>query len=507
MGTYGGLDIVTDGLVFSVDAANKKSYPGSGTSITDLSGNGNTGTLTNGPTFNGVNAGTIDFDGANDYISFSDNTGLNNQSISMESWSKLDSVPQSGFLFEKGSVNTQYSNFYNNNNGLFYFRTKGLSTEDLNFDYTAYVSTSTWNHIVCTYASGIKTIYYNGVIVAQATGITGTISTNTTGLFVGRHGSGGYPMNGKIAVSKVYNKALTAAEVFQNYNATKHRFSIRISYMIATGGTITTIGDYKIHTFTSSGTFEVTSAAGFIGSHIVNYLIVAGGGGGGYETGGGGGAGGLLQSSHHHVSRGKHTVTIGAGGAGATNNNNGANGADSSVFSITADGGGVGGRSLGSNTGKDGGSGGGGKRNFNAGGSATSGQGNDGGQGGAGTGTYVACAGGGGGAGVVGQAGGVRGTGYGGNGGDGLQIDISGTNTYYAGGGGGGSYEQANVRFGLGGNGGGGRAASLNVLAVAGTANTGGGGGGGGLHNSGENAKWNGAAGGSGIIIIKYKFQ
>ena len=214
--------IVTDGLVFAVDAGNLVSYENGDTTTNSLT-DSSTGTLTNGVGFDNANGGTWNFDGTNDYISFPDNTDLNSQSITMESWSKLDTVFQNAFLFEKGRVNTQYSNFYNGN-GTFYFRTMGLSSQDLTFYYPSYVNTSTWNHIVCTYASGIKTIYYNGVVVAQATGITGTISTNTQ-MYIGAYGRGSsYFMNGKIAVSRVYNKALTADEVQQNFQAQSSRF-------------------------------------------------------------------------------------------------------------------------------------------------------------------------------------------------------------------------------------------------------------------------------------------
>jgi len=213
-------DIVTDGLVFAIDSDNLGSYEKDSLTTSSLIGS-SAGTLTNGVGFNG---GAWTFDGTNDYISFPDNTDLNSQSITMESWSKLDTVFQNAFLFEKGVVNTQYSNFYNGN-GTFYFRTIGLSSHDLTFYYPSYVTTSTWNHIVCTYASGIKTIYYNGVVVAQATGITGTISTNTQ-MYIGAYGRGSsYFMNGNIAVSRVYNKALTSSEVTQNYNAQKYRFT------------------------------------------------------------------------------------------------------------------------------------------------------------------------------------------------------------------------------------------------------------------------------------------
>jgi hypothetical protein len=143
----------------------------------------------------------------------------------MESWNYLNTTTtQNAFLFEKGYVNTQYSNFYSNN-GNFYFRTMGLSTEDLTFTTSTYVSPNTWNHVVCTYGAGTKTIYINGTQVAQQTGLTGTISTNNYGLYLGAHGPGtNFFLNGKIANSRVYNKALTAAEVLQNYQAEQYRF-------------------------------------------------------------------------------------------------------------------------------------------------------------------------------------------------------------------------------------------------------------------------------------------
>jgi hypothetical protein len=101
MGTQGGPGIVTDGLVLSLDAANKKSYPGSGTAWTDLSGAGKSGTLTNGPVFSSDNVGIIDFDGSNDYIQLqSDGTGtFNNQIFSLGMWFKVDVLKAYNVLF------------------------------------------------------------------------------------------------------------------------------------------------------------------------------------------------------------------------------------------------------------------------------------------------------------------------------------------------------------------------------------------------------------------------
>jgi hypothetical protein len=246
----------------------------------------------------------------------------------------------------------------------------------------------------------------------------------------------------------------------------------------ATGGnTITEAGGFRIHTFTSDGTFTPNQAG------TVEYLVVAGGAGGGIQEGnqnGGGGAGALRTATGFAVLPTGLTVTVGAGGAIDAAGND-------SVFStITSTGGGRGATRT-THAAGNGGSGGGGAEGPNAtGGTGTTG-GNNGGDG-------VANAGaGGGGAGAVGS----NGTGaVAGNGGAGTASSISGASVTYAGGGGGGAASTHTQSSG--GAGGGGAGAKQGVgAATAGTANTGGGGGG---SATGQNA----AAGGSGIVIIRY---
>jgi hypothetical protein len=145
----------------------------------------------------------------------------------MESWVKPAALSQNGFLFEKGLVNSQYSNFFQGVN--FIFRTYAISNTDLTFVVATYITLNQWNHIVCTYGSGVKTIYVNGIQVAQATGITGTLNTNQGNQYIGKYGSLSgtpYPFSGSIGVSKVYNRSLSAAEVSQNFNALRGRYGI-----------------------------------------------------------------------------------------------------------------------------------------------------------------------------------------------------------------------------------------------------------------------------------------
>jgi len=297
------------------------------------------------------------------------------------------------------------------------------------------------------------------------------------------------------------------------------------TYIVATGGTITCCGDYKIHTFTSPGTFTVCSVGNPAGSDSIDYLVVAGGGGGGQSPGsvdsaGGGGAGGYRESSGAAsgcysvsplgacvsalpVTAQGYPITIGGGGAGG--GGAGTNGSNSIFSSITSAGGGGGGTYPSCIPGKNGGSGGGGSGgNPDNAGASPGGTGNtppvsppqgQNGANGSATGDGGAnnwFGGGGGGAtqaGTVGSSPSVKA-----DGGDGGQTSISASATYYAGGGGGGAVPGRGIPVGGAGGLGGGASA-----AGCGTANTGGGGGG------GTNSC--GGYGGSGIVIIRYKYQ
>ena len=271
-----------------------------------------------------------------------------------------------------------------------------------------------------------------------------------------------------------------------------------------TGGTITTHGIYKVHTFTSSGNF-ITDVAG-----TADVLIVGGGGssGGGHYnggSGGGGGAGGVRALSSQAVSATTHAVTV---GAGATGSQYGNNGSDSSVVlgsTLTASGGGGGGfgtvDTSDSRDGLAGASGGGGGigQTAKSGGagntpSTTPAQGYAGGN------AAPGGDGGGGGAGEVGNNAPGAGS-NGGIGGDGIQNDWrTGSNVYYGGGGGGSGWSSGTPIAGGQGGGGASGYGGSNV-GTAGTANTGGGGGG---SHGANGSHWPGASGGSGIVVIRY---
>jgi hypothetical protein len=245
----------------------------------------------------------------------------------------------------------------------------------------------------------------------------------------------------------------------------------------ASGGTIITEGNYKVHTFTTGSNFIVSQA----GSPF-EILLVAGGGGGGHDVGGGGGAGGLIYQSTLELSATTYPITIGGGGAGSGSlSGTAGNGVNTTGFGLTAIGGGGGANYTGSGSvsnGATGGSGGGGVGYTwpSNGGAGTAGQGFLGGNG---VGTTSGTGGGGGGATAAGATGIVSGSGFA-AGGTGFTSLISGTSTTYA----------------TGGRGGGDNWTG----AASAAANTGNGGDGQGIGSSG-------GSGGSGIVIIRYRYQ
>ena len=295
------------------------------------------------------------------------------------------------------------------------------------------------------------------------------------------------------------------------------------THVAATGGTESTSGDYKIHTFTSSGCFQVTAAGSPSGSTKISYMVIAGGGGGARDGAGGAGAGGYREGkcssdpytasplaatpcSALTASIGTFPISVGAGGsigAGCTLATQGS----SSIFStITSAGGGRAGMNPAPNVaGGTGGSGGGGRSNVGAAGGAgntppvSPPQGNPGGSSDPG-GTPYADWGGGGGGGA-----GAAGSNYppGGQGGAGVTSSINATPTVRASGGAGGSNNPAAPAAAATPGGGGAGGPSPGGNGGAGTANTGGGGGSGACGGSPSV----GGAGGSGIVIIRYKFQ
>lgn len=218
--------IVTTGLVLCLDAANIKSYPGTGTTWSDLSTNNNNGTLVNGPTYSSLNLGGINFDGIDDYISFVSNPVVTNQ-ITVEVWVKLNSTTSTnGWICgREGSYRFLYSS-----NG---FGWICATTNNAWYTTGTAISISgtpvnNFYQIVGVYNGSNNLLYVNSVLQNTGSAISGNILTNGTYNLM-NDTSGDVNIDwgkGIIYSHRIYNVALTAAQVQQNFNALRGRFGI-----------------------------------------------------------------------------------------------------------------------------------------------------------------------------------------------------------------------------------------------------------------------------------------
>ena len=208
--------IVSDGLVLYLDAANTRSYSGSGTSSNSLVG-GIGATLVNGVGFTSSNNGAFTFDGSNDYINFGNSSAVQQSSGTLSAWAKASS-PGGGY---RGIIAKQgaYGLFYTDSVLVAYDwaadapRSTGVNIAD-----------NTWKNVVLTYQSGVSNgtrIYINGVSVLTT---TITVLNQTGNLFGGAEANAGQYASCQISLFNMYNRALSATEVLQNYNATKGRY-------------------------------------------------------------------------------------------------------------------------------------------------------------------------------------------------------------------------------------------------------------------------------------------
>ena len=225
MSTKYSPQIVTSGLVLALDAANKVSYPGTGTSWYNLSGTIQSGSLKNGPTFNGGNGGSIVFDGTDDYVSGT-TSGLVSSVISMDVWFNVNSSKTYSALM--GSNATEKYEMLIKSGGAIEV---SLSTNNY-MQYNNILSLNTWTNIVVTAVSGTQwKMYKNGVYLGSPTSSAGTWQVSGTSISnfdLGRirNDVATFAYSGNISTVKIYNRELTASEVLQNYNATKTRFGL-----------------------------------------------------------------------------------------------------------------------------------------------------------------------------------------------------------------------------------------------------------------------------------------
>jgi hypothetical protein len=228
-------NIVKDGLVLDLDAAKKDSYPGSGTVWNDISGNGNSGSLVNGPTFSSANAGSLVFNGTNNYVSGSSNIGIvGDFNATLSVWVNILEL-STGYkcicMFGSTGAMQGFSIFSN-------IAAQGAGSITIGFyglnnGYTAAstIVANTWYNMVATKTSGAFSssntkLYINGTLQS----LTFTTPATPNGVdgkyYIGNDPANEISNNMRIANFQIYNRALSASEVLQNYNAQKSRYGL-----------------------------------------------------------------------------------------------------------------------------------------------------------------------------------------------------------------------------------------------------------------------------------------
>ena len=226
MGLSHSPSIITQNLVLCLDAANSKSYPGSGTTWTDLSGNGNNGTLVNGVSYTENNRGALVFDGVNDYVSFS---FVNPFAETIIVWARSSTINwnqfgwisssrrQNGHVFHTQAGERRLTYRVASSNATI-FQIGTVTPDDITIPHMYSITTNGSNSHKC---------YFDGIEVASSSSsITRTASPTAQIWYLGKDDYGGRYGNGNIYNCLRYNRALTESEIQQNYNALKGRFSI-----------------------------------------------------------------------------------------------------------------------------------------------------------------------------------------------------------------------------------------------------------------------------------------
>jgi hypothetical protein len=230
-----GPPIVTNGLVLALDAADRNSYPGSGTAWTDLSGNGNNGTLTNGPTYNSVNGGSLVFDGVDDYVVSSNSSSLQLTSQgTVSAWVYLtDILTDERLIVMKGNLSgngISYGLYFNYSpsspNNIAFFVDSDGNWGPTSIITKENISANTWYNFVAGWSSSGLFLYTNGVL-SNSNSTSVSANVNSFPLYVGGGPDIGWiDWKGNIAQVSIYNRALSAAEIQQNFNALRGRFNI-----------------------------------------------------------------------------------------------------------------------------------------------------------------------------------------------------------------------------------------------------------------------------------------
>lgn len=221
--------IVTDGLVLCLDTANPKSYPGTGNTWIDLSGNGNNGTLTNAPTYNANNRGSLVFNGSNNTVDCGPVSQIGSAltGLTVSVWLKT-SVSAIKCILENGTAYTTNTFYlFQENASNFSFEVYGTGYDAVFSSYTYQLNV--WYNLIGVWRSGNRVdMYTNGILTNGTRGgsTQNSVKNGNTNLFIGARSGTSYNFSGNISNVQIYNRALSESEIQQNFNASRGRYGI-----------------------------------------------------------------------------------------------------------------------------------------------------------------------------------------------------------------------------------------------------------------------------------------
>ena len=221
---------ITNGLVLQLDAGNAASYSGSGSNWYDISGNSRNATLINSPTYSSANGGSLVFDGNTKYASVPSNAAFNlNTAFTISVWVKRNGNPVQTDepLVHRESGSSPFGGWVLSvptATLLPYVRVRNSSNVADSLTSSTAISSS-WVNIVGIFNSPVLRLYLNGNAVGSKTSTVTSVGTTSSSVSIGGTG-GGYAFNGNIAQAAIYNRELSALEVFQNFDALRGRFGI-----------------------------------------------------------------------------------------------------------------------------------------------------------------------------------------------------------------------------------------------------------------------------------------
>ena len=223
--------VIFDGLKICIDFANQKSYPGTGNSVFDISGNGNNGTLINSPLFSSDNFGSMILDGTNDYVTLG-TTGVCPPETTISFWIKFPSFNGSYFYINENSLSNPELRLAATGNNKIVYRLYDASTYFYNGEGNNIISTNTWYNLVLCIENSLVNSYINLITDISSSGFTynGNPTLNASNHILGTQRVGSYGYGGYANVTyghfTLYNRVLSFAEIKQNYDALRGRFGL-----------------------------------------------------------------------------------------------------------------------------------------------------------------------------------------------------------------------------------------------------------------------------------------